>query len=52
MCCDAVGSEEKMVKECPECGGDVDEDGISGDICGYSPIVCETCGSAPCDDSC
>lgn len=50
MCCD--GWETTAVGECPDCGGDVDEDGAASDGCNYSPCDCETCGSRPCDGSC
>lgn len=37
--------------ECPDCGSDT-VDGESIDICTYSPVICNTCGWAPCDESC
>lgn len=37
--------------ECPECGCPT-VDGCAYEACGYSPTICETCGSAPCDLSC
>lgn len=52
MCCEPNGSDLPVVGECKECGRDVDRDGNSTDICGYSPEDCEVCGSAPCDESC
>lgn len=52
MCCEPQGSEMPMVKECPVCGEPVDAEGYSGDKCGYSIVQCETCGHAPCDQSC
>lgn len=51
MCCDRWGTYEKA-GECPDCGMDVDEDGDAIYGCNYSPVLCETCGDAPCDDSC
>ena len=51
-CCDPAGSYMPEVGECAECGGPVDEDGDTTEACNYSPIVCETCGWAPCDQSC
>ena len=51
-CCEPVGSPNKPVDECPECGGPVDSDGDSTDVCAYSPIECGVCGWAPCDLSC
>jgi len=54
MCCDGWDNTEyaKEIKECPECGAEVDEDGDALTGCHYSPIGCETCGDAPCDQSC
>lgn len=37
--------------ECPACGGPT-VDGDAFDYCSYSPLVCDTCGSRPCDLSC
>lgn len=37
--------------ECPECG-EPTVDGESAYGCFYSPVVCKTCGSKPCDESC
>ena len=42
----------KVIKECPDCGADVDEYGDAVEGCNYSTVDCELCGSAPCDDSC
>ena len=42
----------KEVKECPDCGEDVDEDGDAVEGCNHSPVECATCGAAPCNDSC
>lgn len=42
----------KPVSTCKDCGEAVDEDGDAIDSCGYSPVECETCGYAPCDESC
>lgn len=52
MCCDTVGSEEEMTRICDACGEPTDSDGVSANICGYSPIDCEECGCAYCDQSC
>lgn len=53
MCCDWEPSDTITVGECPECGGDVDEDGgTTLPYCSYSPEVCATCGWRPCDGSC
>lgn len=51
MCCDSwdIGP---PVGECPDCGEPVNEDGEAVTGCAYSPVVCDTCGSAPCDLSC
>lgn len=39
--------------ECANCGGAVDNEGDSLELCcGYSPILCDVCGDAPCDGSC
>ncbi|AUS01832.1 hypothetical protein NVP1293O_44 [Vibrio phage 1.293.O._10N.261.52.E1] len=51
-CCDPCGSEEEMTRLCDACGGDTDADGVSAEVCGYSPILCTECGYAPCDQSC
>jgi hypothetical protein len=58
-CCDGWYNYPKNYREnnieiasCPECGEDVDEDGDAMSGCYYSPVVCKTCGSAPCDLSC
>ena len=46
-------NDEPIVGECPECEGPVDADGdTTNPCCGYSPVVCETCGWRPCDLSC
>lgn len=52
MCCDPIELGEP-VGSCPECGGDVDEEGYTAEYsCGYSPEVCKLCHWAPCDLSC
>lgn len=50
MCCDDwdLGTPNG---ECPDCGEDT-VDGEAAYGCGYSPVVCDTCESAPCDGSC
>lgn len=40
------------VGECPNCGAPVDSDGTAVSGCHWSPVLCETCGDAPCDLSC
>ena len=52
MCCDSVGTTDEIVGTCEYCGSDVDSDGCSNDVCGYSPTICEHCGCSPCDHSC
>jgi len=48
-CCDGWYEEPNGV--CPDCGEDT-TDGDASVGCNYSPVVCDTCGSAPCDQSC
>jgi len=53
MCC---GNEYRRCDsaingECPDCGAPT-VDGEAQDICRFSPLVCETCGYRPCDESC
>lgn len=37
--------------ECPDCGyPTVDGEAFEG--CNWSPVLCQTCGDAPCDGSC
>ena len=43
--------EEDINGECPECGAQT-VDGDAYEQCAYSPVICETCGEAPCDESC
>lgn len=53
MCSDGwnLREEGEVNGECPECGTDtVDGAAVTG--CNYSPVVCERCGWAPCDQSC
>ena len=53
-CCDGWDYSEigVIMSECPECGGEITEEGYAVYGCNYSPVVCDTCGSAPCDQSC
>ncbi len=51
MCCEPQGANGKPNGDCTECGGET-VDGESTEICGYSSVDCELCGSAPCDQSC
>lgn len=55
VCCDwwDIAKEENLEINgvCSYCG----EDTINGRAntgCNYSPVVCDECGSAPCDGSC
>ena len=54
MCCEGWDYRKscKVIKECPDCGEDVDEDGDALEGCNYSPVDCVTCGAAYCDQSC
>lgn len=52
MCCEPINQESTVIGECKECGGPIDIDGDSTDVCAYSPVICEECGCAPCDESC
>jgi hypothetical protein len=51
-CCDGWDNGDEGINgKCPACGDDtIDGQAVYG--CNYSPVLCETCGSAPCDDSC
>lgn len=52
-CCDGwdYSKDDGVKGECPDCGEEaVDGSAIYG--CNYSPVECETCGSAPCDLIC
>jgi hypothetical protein len=50
MCCDSWNNGTPN-GECPDCGAPT-VDGEAATGCHYSPVSCETCGDAPCDDSC
>lgn len=50
MCCDGWNEGEPN-GECPDCG-EPTVDGFAAVGCNYSPVICETCGARPCDDSC
>jgi hypothetical protein len=54
MCCDGWDNRKyaKLIDVCPECDGEVDENGEALVGCNYSPVSCETCGARPCDESC
>lgn len=54
MCADGWDNRKhvKEIKECPDCGADVDEDGDAVEGCNWSPVTCKTCGDSPCDLSC
>jgi len=51
MCADEW-DDGPAVGECPDCGIEVNKYGDAVNGCNYSPVQCETCGSAPCDQSC
>lgn len=55
MCCSDIWEWDKRPEKpngkCKDCGEDL-YDGLPGSSCTYSPVVCETCGWAPCDQSC
>lgn len=52
MCCSSYTSEDSEINgECPDCG-EPTVDGVAASGCNYSPIVCKTCNSSPCDLSC
>lgn len=50
-CCDGWDN-GPAVGECPDCGEPADEDGYAVEGCLHSPIQCNTCGAAPCDQYC
>lgn len=52
LCWGAIPYNELEINgECPDCGADtIDEEAV--EVCGYSPVICNTCGYAPCDGSC
>ena len=54
MCCDPIPAcPEDKATTCPECDGDVDEEGWTvEECCTYSPEVCKVCHWSPCDQSC
>lgn len=53
MCADGWSPEkgEEINGKCPDCGEDT-IDGYAAYGCNYSREECETCGAAPCDQSC
>lgn len=52
MCCSNTGYTRSEINgECPDCG-EPTVDGNAYDCCDYSTIQCETCGWAPCNESC
>lgn len=64
MCCDGweikPEGDDESLGECPDCGapvvilnrGDAEFHYYAVSGCNYSPILCKTCGDAPCDQSC
>jgi len=56
MCCEIQGARGEFGDVeadgvCPCCGEET-FDGFAMEVCGCSPVMCETCGWAPCDESC
>ncbi len=52
MCCDGwYIYDEEINGVCPDCG-EPTRDGDAQAGCNYSPVICDTCGYAPCDDRC
>ena len=51
MCCDNSGDTAEANGKCPACG-EPTVDGDTTDHCNYSPVECDVCGWAPCDQSC
>lgn len=51
MCCDNSGEPGEPNGICEECG-EPTVDGCTKDHCNYSSVECQTCGWAPCDESC
>lgn len=51
-CCEGWNNGEENVNGvCPDCGEPtVDGEAVKG--CHHSSVLCETCGDAPCDESC
>lgn len=49
-CCDGWDFGEPD-GECPDCGAPTQE-GAAVTGCNWSIVICETCGDAPCDESC
>jgi hypothetical protein len=52
-CCAAMewDDDEKPNGKCPDCGAET-VNGEAYEQCSYSPCLCDTCHSAPCDWSC
>ena len=51
-CCEPQGSELPEHHDCPDCGEPVDINGDALEVCGFSPVECDTCGVAICDQGC
>ena len=52
MCADGWKYDDGEINgSCPDCGTPT-VDGHAFEGCNYSPIICKTCGDAPCDDYC
>ena len=51
-CCDGWKFDDSEVNGvCPDCG-EPTVDGEAQEGCNWSPVICKTCGDAPCDGSC
>ena len=52
MCSDEWNhGEDNINGKCPDCGMEtVDDIAVYG--CNWSPVICEKCANAPCDESC
>ena len=51
MCCDNNGAEGQPNGVCEDCG-EPTVDGETKEHCNYSPVDCQTCGLARCNQSC
>ena len=52
MCSEGWYYEDDEINgECPDCGTPT-ADGHAESGCYWSPVICGTCGYAPCDGSC
>ena len=52
MCCNPIDfTRDDIDGVCPDCGQPT-VGSSAFEQCGDSPVCCDTCGYAPCDDSC